>query len=67
MSQEGLQVRRKYKRVTPGKRQSLENHYLFNFLLDVLDNLEQRNCQDKQLLKHGKFVINPLSLIAEFD
>ena len=66
MSQEGLQMRRKCKRVTPGKRQSFENHFLFNFLLDVLDNFEQRKNQEKQLLKHGNFVINPISLIAEF-
>jgi hypothetical protein len=66
MSQEGLQMRRKTKRVTPGKRQSFENHYLFNFLLDVLDNKEIRIKQENLLQKHGKFVINPRTLVAEF-
>ena len=66
MSQEGLQVRRKCKRVTPGKRQSLENHVLFNFLLDVLDNNEMRLKQEKRLSKHGNFVVNPKTLIADF-
>ena len=66
MSQEGLQMRRKSKRVTPGKRQSFESHFLFNFLLDVLDNYENRKKQENNLLKHGTFVINPKSLVAEF-
>ena len=66
MSQEGLQMRRKSKRVTPGKRQTFESHYLFNFLLDVLDNFEVRKKQEKDLLKHGEFVINSKSFIAEF-
>ena len=66
MSQEGLQMRRKAKRVTPGKRQTFENHYLFNFLLDVLENFEQRKKQEKQLSKHGNYVIDPISRIAMF-
>ena len=66
MNQEGLQMRRKCKRVTPGKRQSFENHFLFNFLLDVLDNFETRKKQEKSLSKIGKFVINPNSCIAMF-
>ena len=65
MSQEGLQMRRKCKRVTSGKRQSFENHFLFNFLLDVLENQETRKKQETNLLKHGNFVINPKSLVAE--
>ena len=66
MSQEGLQMRRKSKRVTPGKRQSFENHFLFNFLLDVLDNFETRKNQEKKLSKKGNFVKNPKTYIAEF-
>ena len=65
MSQEGLQMRRKCKRVTSGKQQSLESHFLFNYLLDVLDNYEVRKQQENILSKHGNFVINPKSLIAE--
>ena len=59
-------MRRKVKRVTPGKRQTFENHYLFNFLLDVLENFEQRKKQEKQLAKHGKYVIDPNTYIAMF-
>ena len=66
MGQEGLQVRRKARRVTPGKRQSLESHYLFNFMLDVLDNNEVRKQQEKSLNKHGDIIINHDTLIAEF-
>ena len=66
MSQEGLQMRRKCKRVTPGKRQTFENHYLFNFLLDVLENYNTRLKQEKSLHKHGSFVINSDSFIADF-
>ena len=66
MIQEGMQMRRKCKRVTPGKRQSLESNYLFNFLLDVLDNCDVRMQQERSLKKHGNFVINPQTLIAEF-
>ena len=65
MSQEGLQMRRKCKRVTSGKRQSFENHFLFNFVLDFLDNYEIRKRQETSLVKHGNFVINPKSLVAD--
>merc|ERR1719318_335400 len=64
MSQEGLQMRRKAKRVTSGKRQSFESHFLFNFLLDALDNCETRKKQEMSLKAHGDFVVNPKSLVA---
>ena len=53
MVQEGLQMRRKSKRVTAGKRQSLESHFCFNFLMDVLENQTTRRKQEIALLKHG--------------
>ena len=65
MNQEGLQMIRKRKRVTAGKQQSFESHFLFNFVLDVLDNNDVRQKQEICLRKHGSFVINPKSLIAE--
>jgi hypothetical protein len=65
MSQEGHQMKRKSKRVTSGKRQNLETHYLFNFLLDVLDNNDVRKKQEKSLSKHGDFIVNPKTLVAE--
>ena len=65
MSQEGHQVRRKSKRVTSGKRQTFESHYLFNFLLDVIENWQVRKKQETKLAKHGKFIVDPVSLIAE--
>lgn len=60
-------MRRKSRRVVFGKRQSLETHYLFNFLLDVLDNLEVRKEQEKCLSKMGKYNVNVHSLIAEIQ
>ena len=66
MSQEGHQITRKCKRVTPGKRQSFETHFLFNYLLDVLDNYDMRKKQEKSLLKFGTYNVNSKSLIAEF-
>ena len=66
MSQEGLQLRRKNKRVASGKRQSFESHFLFNFLLDVLENLETRRKQEISLSqKSGMYRINRISLLAE--
>ena len=66
MSQEGLQVRRKYRRVTAGKRQSLESHFCFNFALDILENLRTRRQQELALQKSGDFVVNKNTLVAEF-
>ena len=66
MSQEGLQVRRKSKRVTPGKRQSFESHFCFNFLMDILENQRTRRKQEITLRKHGEFLVNKRTLVAEF-
>ena len=67
MSQEGLQMRRKSKRVAPGKRQSFESHFCFNFLLDVLENKRTREKQEVALAKHGKFSVDPKTLVADFE
>jgi len=64
MSQEGLQVRRKCKRVVAGKRQSFESHFLFNFMLDILDNWEVRRRQEVKLSREGNFAIDKNSLLA---
>ena len=64
MSQEGLQVRRKCKRVVAGKRQSFESHFLFNFMLDILDNWEVRRRQEVKLSRERNFVIDKNSLLA---
>ena len=63
MSQEGLQVKRKCKRVTVGKRQTFESHYLFNFILDVLDNMDTRRKQEEKI-GIGNFVVDSKSLKA---
>ena len=63
MSQEGLQQRRKCKRVAVGKRQTLESHFIFNFLLDVLENLEVRRKQEHKMSPR-KFDIDSKSLLA---
>ena len=65
MSQEGLQKRRKCKRVAVGKRQSLESHYLFNYMLDILENMETRLKQDKKLKESGDYIVQLSSLLAE--
>ena len=58
-------MRRKAKRVTSGKRQSFESHFLFNYLLDVLENCETRKKQEISLKAHGDFVVDHKSLVAE--
>ena len=65
MSQEGLQVRRKSKRVTAGKRQSFESHFCFNFIMDVLENLKTRQKQENSFQKNGEYTINRVTLVAE--
>ena len=64
MSQEGLQMRRKCKRVPAGKRQSFESHFLFNYMLDILDNWETRKRQEVKLNREGKYLIDKTSLLA---
>ena len=66
MAQEGHQMRRKSKRVTAGKRQSFESHFLFNYLMDILENQKTRKKQETVLFKHGDIIVNEKTLVAEF-
>ena len=58
-------MRRKSKRVTAGKRQTFEAHFLFNYLLDVLENLDIRRKQEVEIRKRGDYFVNKKSLVAE--
>lgn len=65
MSQEGHQLRRKNKRVAVGKRQSLESHFLFNYLLDILENMQTRKSQEAKMRLLGDFIVESKSLVAK--
>ena len=57
-------MRRKSKRVTAGKRQTFEAHFLFNYILDVLENLDIRKKQEMKIRERGNYIVDEKSLVA---